>query len=155
MNQQNWIQITAAENMKLIYKTKQYVSTLTKKASKLDLHCAGMELDEKKDQRIRLGKIMHFSNFCKRLETAICLFVCGKELKNGLDKQKGQTMEEKNVQHWIFFFYFIKEKPSKSVFTSWAKANKLINNKVTTSIKDSIMFKMTNWYSYELTSNLW
>lgn len=48
MNQQNRTQIMAAEKMKLIHKAKQYVCTLTMKATKLDLHSAVMELDEKR-----------------------------------------------------------------------------------------------------------
>lgn len=48
MSQQNRSQITAAEKMKLIYKAKQYVLTLTMKAAKLDLRGAVKELDEKR-----------------------------------------------------------------------------------------------------------
>lgn len=48
MNQQNRIQIMAAEKMELIYKAKQCVLTLTMKAAKLDLRSAVKELDEKR-----------------------------------------------------------------------------------------------------------
>lgn len=48
MNQQNRIQTVAVEKIKLIYRAKQYICTLTMKAAKLDLHSAVMELDEKR-----------------------------------------------------------------------------------------------------------
>lgn len=48
MNQQNRIQIVAAEKMKLIYKAKQYVLLLTMRAAKLDLRVAVKALDEKR-----------------------------------------------------------------------------------------------------------
>lgn len=48
INNESAIQIMAAEKMKLIYKAKQCVLTLTMKAAKLDLRSAVKELDEKR-----------------------------------------------------------------------------------------------------------
>lgn len=100
MNRQNSIQIVAAEKMKLIYESKQYVLSLTMRAAKLDLRVCSGGIRWKEIRKMRLRKECFFKLLSSQIMNCqLCLCLLGRT-KAWPRLDRPHTIEEQDLQHF-------------------------------------------------------